>query len=437
MSASERSVYEEIIIESTVNASDTVDLRVGVERLDYYEDVLSPTITAKILVTTTGDVINGTTVNQGLPLRGGERVSIRIKENTKTNVPLDFSREGDQLYVSSISNVITTENTETFVLNLCSREAISNETSRVPIKFPTSSPISTSVAKIIKDYLIHNKPVDIDKTMNKYGFIGNMRKPFTILTWLASKGVPEMTGDGTAGYFFYQTKEGYHFKSIDKLIAQKPVATYYAQDAVGKGREQQGNDRIILSYNVNRNNDLLKKLRLGTYSSQRAFFNPLNFSFTHPEKGKFSLKDYVSDSNNLGQKLSLPPIKGSERNLGDIPSRMITGIVDLGTLEEGVSVDENADPFKYQSQTIMRYNLLFTQSISATLPLNSNLRAGDIIECNFPKTTVKKVKEFDDNQQSGLYMIKELCHHYDKEGSYTAVKLIRDTFGKYGVNNKK
>ena len=437
MSASERSVYEEIIIESTVNASDTVDLRVGVERLDYYEDVLSPTITAKILVTTTGDVINGTTVNQGLPLRGGERVSIRIKENTKTNVPLDFSREGDQLYVSSISNVITTENTETFVLNLCSREAISNETSRVPIKFPTSSPISTSVVKIIKDYLAHNKPVDIDKTMNKYGFIGNMRKPFTILTWLASKGVPEMSGDGTAGYFFYQTKEGYHFKSIDKLIAQKPVATYYAQDAVGKGKEQQGNDRIILSYNVNRNNDLLKKLRLGTYSSQRAFFNPLNFSFTHPEKGKFSLKDYVSDSNNLGQKLSLPPIKGSEKNLGDIPSRMITGIVDLGTLEEGVSVDENADPFKYQSQTIMRYNLLFTQSISATLPLNSNLRAGDVIECNFPKTTVKKVKEFDDNQQSGLYMIKELCHHYDKEGSYTAVKLIRDTFGKYGVNNKK
>ena len=273
--------------------------------------------------------------------------------------------------------------------------------------------------------------------MNKYGFIGNMRKPFTILTWLASKGVPEMSGDGTAGYFFYQTKEGYHFKSIDKLIAQKPVATYYAQDAVGKGKEQQGNERIILSYNVNRNNDLLKKLRLGTYSSQRAFFNPLNFSFTHPEKGKFSLKDYVSDSNNLGQKLSLPPIKGSERNLGDIPSRMITGIVDLGTLEEGVSVDENADPFKYQSQTIMRYNLLFTQSISATLPLNSNLRAGDVIECNFPKTTVKKVKEFDDNQQSGLYMIKELCHHYDKEGSYTAVKLIRDTFGKYGVNNKK
>jgi len=222
--ASDRSVYEEILIESTVNDS-TVDLRIGVQSFDYYENVFSPSITAKILVTNTGNSVNGTTVNQGLPLRGGERVSIRIAPNYKENIPLDFSKEGDQLYVSSITNVITTETTETFVLNLCSREAITNETSRVPVKFPTSSPISASVEKIVKEYLSHSKPIDVDKTMNKYGFIGNMRKPFTILTWLASKSVPEMGGDGTAGYFFYQTKEGYHFKSVDKLIAQSPVET--------------------------------------------------------------------------------------------------------------------------------------------------------------------------------------------------------------------
>jgi len=33
-------------------------------------------------------------------------------------------------------------------------------------------------------------------------------------------------------------------------------------------------------------------------------------------------------------------------------------------------------------------------------------------------------------------MIKELCHHFDPEGTYTSMKLIRDTFGKYGKNNK-
>ena len=431
--ASDRSPYEEILIESTLGDT-SVDLRLGVQSLDYYENLFSPTVTAKVVVSNTGNTVNGTTVNQGLPLRGGERISIRIGANSDKNIPLDFSKEGDQLYVSSITNVITTETAETFVLNLCSREAITNETSRIPIKFPTSLPISSSVEKIIKEYLAHKKPVDIDKTMNKYGFIGNMKKPFTILTWLASKGVPEMSGDGTAGYFFYQTKEGYHFKSIDKLIGQSPAAKYFFTEAVSKDHDE---DRQIISYTTTQNNDLLKKLRLGTFSSQRAFFNPLNFSFTHPEKGKFTLKDYVNDSNNLGQKLNLPSLKDSDKTLGDIPSRLITGIVDLGTLEEGVSTDENANPLYYQSQALMRYNLLFTQSISATLPLNSKLKVGDLIECDFPSTTTSKKKQYDDIQQSGLYMIAELCHHYDREGSYTSVKLVRDTFGKYGVNNKK
>ena len=83
----------------------------------------------------------------GFALRG-ERVTIKIKDR------LDLS-----FYVSSISNVISVNQTETFVLNLCSREAITNETARVPIKFPTSSPISTSAEKIIVDYLQTSKNV--------------------------------------------------------------------------------------------------------------------------------------------------------------------------------------------------------------------------------------------------------------------------------------
>ena len=31
-------------------------------------------------------------------------------------------------------------------------------------------------------------------------------------------------------------------------------------------------------------------------------------------------------------------------------------------------------------------------------------------------------------------MIKEICHHFDTTASYTSMKLIRDTFGKYGTN---
>ena len=433
MSATDSSKYEEILIESTISKDRTIDLRLGVQSLDYYEDVFSPTITAKIVISTTGNVIDGRGAYQGLPLRGGERVSIRIKGNTENNPGLDFSRDGKQLYVSSITNVISNDQKESFVLNLCSREAITNETTRVPIKFPTSSPISASAEKIIKEFLLTNKNINIDQTSNKYGFIANMKKPFTLLTWLSSKGVPEISGDGTAGYFFYETKDGYNFKSVDKLITQDKVATYNATEISDSKNNQ---DFQILNHVTSRNNNLLEKLRLGQFSSQRAYFNPLTFAFTSPEKGKFKLADYAGKSKNLGEKFKMPPIRdGESTTLGDIPSRMITGIVDIGTIEKGVSTEENADPFKYQSQAIMRYNILFTQTMTATLPSNTNLKAGDVIECLFPKNTVSKDKEYDQDK-SGLYMIKELCHHFDAEGSYTSVKLIRDTFGQYGTNNK-
>ena len=83
----------------------------------------------------------------------------------------------------------------------------------------------------------------------------------------------------------------------------------------------------------------------------------------------------------------------------------------------------------------MRYNMLFTQTLSIIVPSNTNLKAGDIIECKFPKISRGSGDEYD-KDQSGLYMIKELCHHFDTDASYTSMKLIRDTFGAHGTNDK-
>ena len=433
MAASDPSKYEEILIESN-DQKNSVDIRLGVQSFDYYEDIFSPTITAKVIVTETGNSINGKGTYQGLPLRGGERVSVKITANSPNNKDLDFSEKSKYLYVSSISNVLNTNQSETFTLNLCSREAITNETARIPVKFPTSSPISASAEKIIKTYLQTGKNVEVDQTMNKYGFIGNLRKPFTVLTWLASKGVPESEGKSTAGYVFYETQSGYKFKSLDKLISAESKATYIANDVVNDNKGVQ--DFTIVSFVIDKNQNLVEKLRLGAYSSMRSYFNPLSFSFTHPEKGVFNKSEHGgSELGNSG--LVLPAIgEGSDKTLADAPTRLFTGVLDLGTQEVGVSTERNAEALNYQSQALLRYNSLFTVTVSATLPLNTNLEAGNIIQCMFPEVSTKKEKEYDPDQ-SGLYMIKELRHHYDAQGSYTSVKLVRDTFGVYNPRNNE
>ena len=437
MTAKSESILEVVTIEANDQSQD-VDIRTGVISIDYYEDIFSPTVTAKILVYNTGDTIEGKdgkiqSLYNGLPLRGGERVSIRIAPNTEDNGGLDFSENyQDYLYVSSVTNVISMAKKETFTLNLVSREAITNETTRVPIKFPSSSTIDVSVKKILQDYLKTEKEMDVDKVSNAYGFIANMRKPFSIITWLASKAVSEQSN---AGYFFYQTQDGYQFKSIDNLINQEPKATYEYTE-VNVSDTERNNDFNILRYETNKNQDLLEKLKLGAYSSFVATYDPLKSEFNLPQQAEFTLSKSMDKdkTKNLGQELKLPPIDDtSDKTLGDIPSRIMTMVLDRGVLEKGVKTDKNADPMQYQAQSLMRYNTLNTQQMHMQVPLNTNLRAGDTIKCMFPKVTSED--EDVDDEMSGLYLIKELCHHFDTEKSQTSMLLLRDTYGLYGVNN--
>ena len=435
MSASGSSLYEILILESN-DKQRTVDLKLGAVSIDYYEDIFSPTITAKIRVINTGDSVIGEktdklqSIYNGLPLRGGERVRMKVLDRGDEKKGLDFaSTPSKYLYVSSITDVISESQTESFLLNLVSREAITNETTRVARKY--TGTIDQSVSKILKDVLKTTKfdTEDIEKSQNPYSFIGNLKKPFTTLVWLASKAVPVSSGDTTAGFVFYQTKDGFKFKSIDGLMKQEPKNknTPYYYTEVNVNETETNNDFKILNYFTDKNQNLIEKLRLGAYASRNLFFNPLNFDISN---NTFALSKYKGKTESLGaNEFKLPTTgEGSNTSLAEIPTRIISGILDIGTLDVGISTANNADPEKYKSQSLMRYNALLTQTVSMMIPCNTNLSAGDVIDCKFPKISSEDENELD-SEVSGAYIIKELCHHFEPNSSYTSLKLVRDNFG--------
>ena len=104
MAAKDRSVYEIFTIRSN-DGEKTIDLRGGIVSFSYFENVFSPMITAQVLVVSTGNVIadedgDMTSIYNGLPLRGGEKVSIKIPSNSENNVDLEFTEDnGNELYV--------------------------------------------------------------------------------------------------------------------------------------------------------------------------------------------------------------------------------------------------------------------------------------------------------------------------------------------------
>ena len=444
MAASNPSIYEKFTIESA-DGRKTVDISSGVLNFTYYENLFSPTLTAKAIVVNTSNTVKAEdgkvkSLYNGLPLRGGERVVIKIAGNSKVNKEgLDFSKSPEQYFhVSSITNVLVDSGKEILTLNLISREALTNETSRVGKKFPSTQRISDSVRDIIKKYLSTDKINEIDETQNPYGFIGNMKKPYTVITWLASKSIA-YKGDGedsTAGFLFYETSKGLNFKSIDNLIKQKPFEEDYIFNPGIIDKDDPKKDFSILQYGIDRNQDLLGKLERGAYSSMRYYINPVTFGL-NPDI-VFNSKKYIDKTSNLGSKqITLPKINDdSDLTLGDLPSRIFVGMLDVGTVEKDASEDgwndpakRNADPAKIHSQSMMRYNQLMTQVIEVTIPLNLAINAGSLIRCEFPSLENTERKE-PDPDTSGLYMIKELAHYFDSNGSYSKLKLVRDSFGR-------
>ncbi len=427
------------------NDQDSVDMSPSAVELRYYENVLSNSISVTATIVETGFTDNKTKsiVNKGivdtLPIRGGEQVFLAFEDAQQNPTKLSFKFD-KSLYVNRVREIDPGTQKDVYSIDLCTREFISNEQSRVVKRY--DGKISDSIISILTDRKGLNTPkvIETDPTLIKYNFIGNDRKPFYVSTWLASKSVPELSIDGktskggTAGYLFYENYEGFKFKSIDKLFGQTPKKKYIFTNTADKPTSGEYNDKI-LSYNIERDIDLQQNLTLGTYANRSIFFD---FYAMDYEVRRFNVDDYQKDKIvNAGSN----DIRYVAEEFRTPSSRLMNHILDIGTLPSGKNADSQLSTWKntpydptYDAtntmvQSIMRYNQMLTIKINVIIPGDFSLRAGDLIHCDFPELTGDKNANIN-KQSSGIYMIASLCHRVTTRDTFTSLTLVRDTFGR-------
>lgn len=409
--------------------------------LDYYEDLLSPSIML------TAQVMSSVSILNVLPIRGGENVELSIETAFGR---FEFTGE-KALYVYKVSNINQDSNAETFTLNLVSREAITNETIRCLRRYDGT--IDQSVTKILKDILKTDKfeTSNIEKTVNSYSFIGNQKKPFHILTWLGPKAIPQSStstsksgkdltaeAKGVAGFLFYENKDGFNFKSVENLVKNtqlgtsntKDIPKYYYKQVIEANSAL--NEYTILNYSFDKNTDLLKNLRVGMYANATYFYNLYENRLSVIS---YNLKNEIKNAGTLGADSNI----AVSEELGKSVSRIMVRTSDIGVMDNKSGTDSILDTTPMRDETDMakstsRYNLLFTQSLNMVVPCNINLKVGDVIYAEFPRIRTSDKREADD-QQSGNYLIKELRHHMEPSMMITSLKLIRDSYGLYSSLN--
>ena len=435
MAAIDPSLYRDITI---VKNGRDIDIRLACVSIDIFESILSPNITAKIEVVNAGGTIKDdkgdyVTLYDGLKIRGGEQVFIYIESNSDNNIPVDYTTK--PFYVSTITNLHRTDELEYFTLNLVSREAISNEHTFLLKYYDKNTPISSHVEDIVTTAFPNSfDSSDIDRTANKLGFIGNQMKPFDALIKLASKSVSQDASQSSAGFFFFQTKSGFKFKSIDSLMTQEPVATY-VQTSLNTSRVEfqptpdlASLDFKMIRYKVQYNQHMVERLRNGAYATTRRFFDPVTQQVTANDN--FVGSDYIGSMKNLGEVFQEEDLQYGGRNVTELPSQIITETFDRGTLDKSVTQEPTTiDINEILSQRKVRYNTFYTQMLTVQIPLASNLEAGNVVKLMFPKINDRNKEDLDSPNLSGLYIITEVRHHFDSEYSLTTISVARDTFG--------
>ena len=407
------------------DTSQAVDLRQGVVQFQYFEDLMSPVITAVMQVTSSGAGVYNT-----LPIKGGEQVKMHF------TTPIELQREETgilelEMYVNHVTDYIQEKQKELFTLHLVSKEAIKNLNKRIIKKYKQKR-----IDEVIIDFLdileADYEKDNIEQTLNKVNFIGNMRKPLTLVPGLCSRAIPVGANSSSAGFFLWQTKSGIKFKSVEKIIENKEVAEEYVFNRKNEGLENpEVSFQKILTYGTQHNNNVMAAQRGGEYSTYRIYFNPYTFEFTDPSQSVFKPEEQESlgtEENKITEEANPKKIPNPE-----MAHRIVSGIYACGTLEEIADVNvstastiPNQEHVEDVGQSISRYSSIFTEVITMTVALNPYLEAGDIIKCTYPKVSTEDEV---DHTQSGLYIIKEISHYMRGNKSYSALKVIRDTPG--------
>ena len=412
----------------------TASLVNGIIRLTYFESILQDSIKASIVFGDAGNTVDEKSAVEGLPIVGTEDFKLEMKDNNDEKLKVNMVVNSmTPLYEDGSKNVIN--------LSLVSEEFLRNEMGESRLRSRFNGNISDNIEKIFKDRLKTKKPLDIERTSNDYNFLGNGRKPYYMLNILSKQSIPEGGEDGSAGFLFFETADGYQFKSIDKLFDKQQKKSYIFNNSTdAKEGIPAGYDGKILQHQADSSINVQSKMNMGAYKTKLVMFDPYNCKYVVDEK---TADEAVEKKKVKLAGKGLPVFNEKFKTPTKDFTRTTFMMIDSGTLPSGATeeqIKENQkDNFKAAqtlNQAIRRYNQLFSSMMQITIAGDFSLHAGDVIFVDI--FSVKGEKDDTVNKESGgLYIIADLCHYVDSAGTYTKLNLARDSFGRKGNHSRR
>jgi hypothetical protein len=395
-----------------------LDIKQLVQEITLYQSVISTSLYCELVINDIGENLIGT-----LPLVGQERIQIIIS-TSYADYNLNF-------YVHKIDGRVMQEKNQLYVIHAVSKEALDNEYNRIRERVDGKKS-ETFIEDKLKT-ISNKKLVGKDDTLYPFDmYVPNWRL-FDTAIWMSRRSVSANYKD-SVGYLFYETFDGYNFKSLDVLFNansypnNKTKYTYIQGNTNASGTEL--NNYRIMNYSSTKAFDIFDDLRNGAFCHNALYVDINNRNF---QNWVSNASTYWKDMSHLNK---MTPFQNEQ--LLRRPSRLIYRPTTISTFnwkdmsDEEIQKLNNIDEVnKNFEKSIYRYYFLEYNKLEVAVPGDLKLQPGYVINVSIPspkRGSDNKVQE--DTRISGRYMVHSVKHTIlNRTELRTIVTLTRDSFG--------
>lgn len=392
---------------------------IGVE-INVHQDISSHYMTCSVVIDDASDLL-GNYVNGFVGAINGLG-TLTLKFKTASD---DFDARELSFGIYKLTNrARINEKEETYVIHGISEEAYYTKSRKISRALGKGSGglISNMITGIHKEFFKTKKKLDVDKTKGLHKFvIPNLSVDDTI----EFIRIEADSSSRAPYYFFYETFDGFKFKDLNVLVQQEPIETYQYLPMNMKSSDTTNSNidaTNIISFVQKNEKDYLTKINKGQFKSKT-----INID-VHRKKKTEIVFDY---ENNFKKFNTISNASYPSYEIDD------NAYVNLITSRTGHDTDsvmsaEAPVPKRINERKSFRNSYretFFNQMLSVTIPGDSNVQAGDVVELDIPKATITNENSEDrkaDKYLSGKYLVARVRHKMQGEMYTTEMDCVRD-----------
>jgi hypothetical protein len=401
-----------------------LDIFSAYRSLSIYEDLFSPSITARLTLEDSNGILNF------LPIIGQETVNISyVTQGLTEAIELE-------MIVNKITDLESDVGTQTYNLELVSVDMITNFEQRISEYFEGSS---TEIAEKCFQRLESKKTFEFEPSEDKYdeelGVIIPNMTPMKAISFLCGKAFHEEYK--SSSYMFYETSKKYVMKPMEMLTKEEPknefsLGSYKNAGVDGKNIVDANiENKKAITYKFLSNFSVLDNIANGVFASKVSVVDMITRTKTDLEHSmwddheEYKYLNYDKDNKSTSGPIFDVSGKGKQymKSDEDTSVRFVVPEVEI----------KGGRPM-YNQEKIFRQRLFYTNlmnNIRCEMSVygDSDLVVGDTVNLTLPLfTRLDMGEEWKDKYYSGKYLITGIRHKLSGDQYTTDLELVKDSF---------